>query len=348
MNDFKKHLIHQNESVKAAMIKLDKLATDAILFLVDDHDKLIGSLTDGDLRRGFINDRTLQDSLLSFIQAHPKFIYENEYSLSQLTELREKNYKVFPVLNKEHQVIDVINFRVLKSFIPADAVLMAGGRGERLRPLTDTLPKPMLPVGDKPIIEHNIDRLCKFGMFDVWITLKYMGQKIKDHFGDGSQRSMHIHYVEEQDALGTAGALRLIPSFEHDSVLLMNSDLMTNINYEDFFLFFQKEQADLAVACIPYSVNIPYAVMETTGLEVTGFKEKPSYTHYSNAGIYFMKREVIDLIPKNQFYNATDLMDALIAAGKKVVAYPMVEYWLDIGRHDDYKKAQEDIKLINL
>lgn len=348
MSTYRKHLIDKNESVKSAMIMLDKLATDAILFLVDENDTLIGSLTDGDLRRGFIADKGLDAPLTDFIQPNPKYIEEGEYSLPKLLELREKNYKVFPLVDSQKRIIDIVNFRVLKSFIPADAVVMAGGRGERLRPLTDTTPKPMLPVGGKPIIEHNIDRLRKFGIFNIWISIKYQGQKIKDYLKDGSEKSMHIEYVEETEALGTAGALGLIPHFEHDSILMMNSDLMTNINFEDFYLFFHNQDADLAVACIPYQVNIPYAVMETEGLSVTGFKEKPSYTHYSNAGMYFMKKSVLDLIPKNTFYNATDLMDDLIAQGKKVVAYPMVEYWLDIGRHDDYKKAQEDINLINL
>jgi NDP-sugar pyrophosphorylase family protein len=174
----------------------------------------------------------------------------------------------------------------------------------------------------------------------------YLGQQLVDYFQDGSEKALRINYVWEENALGTAGALALVEGFIHDHVLMMNSDLLTNIDFEDLYLFFEEQQADFALACIPYQVNVPYAVMETQDKKVIGFKEKPTYTHYSNAGIYLMKKEVIDLIPKNQAFNATDLMEQLIQEGKKVVAYPLVGYWLDIGKHEDFNKAQIDIKNI--
>jgi NDP-sugar pyrophosphorylase family protein len=157
---------------------------------------------------------------------------------------------------------------------------------------------------------------------------------------------MRINYVREENALGTAGALSLIEGFNHDHILMLNSDLLTNIDYEDLYLFFEEQNADFVVACIPYQVNVPYAVMETENKLVKSFKEKPTYTHYSNAGIYLMKREVIENIPKNKLYNATDLMQQLINEGKRVIAYPLVGYWLDIGKHEDFKKAQDDINQI--
>lgn len=346
MAHFTRHILDASKSVKEALIRLDELASDAIVFVVKEDNVLIGSLTDGDLRRGFIKGLDFDSALTNFIQPNPKFIQEGKYDLTHIIELREKQFTIFPVVDNENKIVNVVNFKRLKSYLPVEALIMAGGRGERLRPLTDNTPKPMLKVGEKPIIEHNIDRLKDFGIDDIWISLKYLGQQVEDHFKDGSEKSIRINYIYEKDALGTAGALALIDNWRHDTVLVMNSDLLTNINFEEFFLFFKEYDADFAVACVPYQVNIPYAVMETDGNVVTGFKEKPTYTHYSNAGIYLMKREILNLIPKNTFYNATDLMEELINKGKKVVSFPLICYWLDIGKHEDFHKAQEDVKHI--
>ena len=343
MHPYHKHLAHIDTSIRQALELLDQLASDAIIFLVDDENKLLGSLTDGDLRRGFIKGLAFEDHLSKFIQPNPKFIQQGKYNLKEIIALRDKFFTIFPVVDAEMKIINVVNFRHQKSYLPVDALIMAGGRGERLKPLTDNTPKPLLKVGDKPIIEHNIDRLNTFGIDDIWISVRYLGEQLVDYFKDGSEKALRINYVWEENALGTAGALALIDDFIHDHVLMMNSDLLTNIDFEDLFLFFEEHEADLAVACIPYQVNVPYAVMETKDKTVTGFKEKPTYTHYSNAGIYLMKKEVIHKVPKNETFNATDLMEKLIQEGKKVVAYPLVGYWLDIGKHEDYQKAQIDI-----
>ncbi|GAB1448388.1 hypothetical protein MASR2M44_13970 [Bacteroidota bacterium] len=346
MEPYKKHLAPLNSTVKEILVKLDTLASDAILFIVDENEKLIGSLTDGDLRRGFIKGLGLGDQITQFIQPNPKYIQQGKYNLNEIIALRERFFTVFPVVNSKMQVINVVNFRHQKSYLPLDALIMAGGRGERLKPLTDSIPKPLLKVGDKPIIEHNIDRLNTYGIDDIWISIRYLGEQLVDYFKDGRDRGMRINYVWEDNPLGTAGALALVEDFIHNHILMMNSDLLTNIDFEDLFLFFERHEADFAVACIPYQVNVPYAVMETQDYSVTGFKEKPSYTHYSNAGIYLMKREVVKHIPKNQPFNATDLMEYLIKSNMKVVAYPMVGYWLDIGKHEDFQLAQHDIKQI--
>ncbi len=314
--------------------------------MVDNNNKLLGSLTDGDLRRGFIKGLAFEDHLSKFIQPNTKYIQHGKYNLREIIALRERFFNVFPVVNEQMQIINVVNFRHQKSYLPVDALIMGGGRGERLKPLTDTTPKPLLKVGGKPIIEYNIDRLNTYGIDDIWISVRYLGQQLVDYFKDGSEKALRINYVWEEGALGTAGALALVDNFIHDHILMMNSDLLTNIDFEDLYLFFLEQQADFVVACIPYQVNVPYAVMETQDKVVTGFKEKPTYTHYSNAGIYLMKRDLIDFIPKNQTFNATDLMNMLLLLGKKVVSYPLVGYWLDIGRHEDYEKAQLDIKQI--
>lgn len=349
MTDYRDHLIGTGSTIKMALASLEKLASDAILFVVDSDYKMIGSLTDGDVRRGLLRGLTIESLVEEFIQPNPKFFHKSKYNIEDVIEYRENDYKVIPVLDDTNRVINVVNFRLLKSYLPLDAVLMAGGRGERLKPLTDNTPKPLLRVGSKPIIEHNVDRLTSFGVDDLWICIRYLGDQLIDHFRQSPPKhGCTIEFVKEDQPLGTIGALSKIRNFRHDHILVMNSDLLTDLDFEDFYLDFVRRDADLSIVSIPYSLSVPYAVLETSNGRVTSFKEKPIYTYYSNGGIYLMKRKVLDNLPENSFYNATDIMELLIQKGKKVVSYSMSGYWLDIGRKEDYLKAQEDIKKLKL
>ncbi|MDA9213976.1 nucleotidyltransferase family protein [Bacteroidia bacterium] len=344
MKNKDKHITPLETTVRKAMEILDGLAANAILFLVNTNEQLVGSLTDGDLRRGFIRGLGLDDPLKDFINTNPKHIQQGKYDLSQVLDMRKNHILIFPVLDAQRRIIKVVNLREQKSYLPVDAMIMAGGRGERLKPLTDNTPKPLLKVGDKPIIENNIDRLNTYGVDDVWISLGYLGEQLENHLKEGVEKSMRINYVREKEPLGTAGALGLVDGFNHDDVLLMNSDLLTNLDFEDFYLFHKEQNADITVVCIPYRVNIPYAIMETEQSRVVGFKEKPTMTYFSNGGIYLIKRELLNLIPKNTKFNATDLMENAISEGKKVAAYNFSGYWLDIGKPEDFEQAQTDIK----
>lgn len=346
MRNFRDHLLFSGSTIKQALIQLDVLAKDAILFIIDQEEKLVGALTDGDVRRGLIKGVGIDDKVNSIIQGNPKFIRKGERDINKVIEYREGHFRILPVIDKHDKVVNVINFTEMRSYLPIDAVIMAGGRGQRLQPLTDTTPKPLLKVGDKAIMEHNVDRLALYGIDDFWFSVNYLGEQIESHFGDGKQRNLSIDYVWESEPLGTIGAVSKIKNFEHDYVLVMNSDLLTNLDYEHFYLDFIKQDADFSVVTIPYLVNVPYAVLETTNGEIKSFKEKPTYTYYSNGGIYLMKREVLDYLPKETHFNATDLMEKLIEEKKKVISYPLLGYWLDIGKHDDFEKAQQDIKLV--
>ncbi|MNX94565.1 D-glycero-alpha-D-manno-heptose 1-phosphate guanylyltransferase [compost metagenome] len=192
-------------------------------------------------------------------------------------------------------------------------------------------------------MEHNLDRLALFGIDDFWVSVKYLGEQIEQHFGKGENKNIKIEYVWENEPLGTIGAVSQIKNFEHDYILVTNSDLLTNIDYEQFFLEFIRQDADLAVLTIPYQVNIPYAVLETNKGEVKSFKEKPTYTYYSNGGIYLIKKKMLNFIPKETFFNATDLMEELISKNLKVISFPFSGYWLDVGKHEDFEKAHIDI-----
>lgn len=346
MRNFRDHLLFSESTIKQALIQLDILAKDAILFIIDENEKLIGALTDGDVRRGLIKGIDIDEKVISIIQANPKYIRKGERDINKVIEYREGNFRILPVIDKDDKVVNVINFREIRSYLPVDAVIMAGGRGQRLQPLTDTTPKPLLKVGGKAIMEHNIDRLTLYGIDDFWFSVKYLGEQIEAHFGNGSQRNIIIDYIWEDEPLGTIGAVSKITNFAHDYVLVMNSDLLTNLDYEHFYIDFIKQDADFAVVTIPYKVSVPYAVLETSNGEIRSFKEKPTYTYYSNGGIYLMKKEVLDYLPKENHFNATDLMEKLINENRKVVSYPLLGYWLDIGKHEDFAKAQIDINNI--
>lgn len=340
-----KHLIFENESVRAALAKLDKLASDAILFVVSQNKKLIGSLTDGDLRRGFIRNLNFDDSILAFIQKNPISIDRKNYTLKELEDYRRKNYKIIPILDEEGVIIDLLNFRIQQTIIPTDVVLMAGGEGKRLMPLTEKTPKPLLKVGDKPIIEYNIDRLLHFGIKNIKLSINYLGEQLVEYFGDGRCKNAKISYVKENKPLGTIGSILLVDEFDHDDILVMNSDLLTNIDFADFYSTFKEADADMAVATTSYHVDVPYAVLEVDAKNLAiSLKEKPRYTYYSNAGIYLLKKEVLEVIPKGKFFDITDLMSALIEMKRNLITYPITGYWLDIGKPEDFKKAQEDIK----
>ena len=349
MTDLAQSTIHKNSTVEEGLRKLNLIPDSLVLFVLDEDAKLVGTLTDGDVRRGLLQGKTIKDKIADFMHRDFRFIRQGNFHIDEIERYKEQSIYLLPLLDKEDRLVKVLNLKKLKSVLPAEAVIMAGGKGQRLRPLTLDKPKPLLKVGDKPILEYNIDRLRDFGIQNIHITIKYLGDQIIEYFGDGKNKGLEIAYFEEAKPMGTIGSLAAIGDITCPHVLLMNSDLLTNIDLHDFFRFYQNSGADMAVASIPYEVNIPYAVLETdNNNSVKSLKEKPTYTYYSNAGIYFLKKEIIDLIPKAEFFDAPDLMDKLIQMGRKVAAYPLHCYWLDIGKHHDYEKAQEDIKHIKL
>lgn len=342
-----KHTLPQTATVREILIKLNTLAENAIVFIVNDRNQLVGSLTDGDLRRGFIKGLGFDTPIIEFVQENPSFVFVYENSIAKLELFQSKNLKIIPVLNKEKQIVDIIIFSQTSTIIPADAVLMAGGKGVRLKPLTDTTPKPMLKVGEKPIIEYNIDRLIQVGIKNFNLSVNYLAEQLENYFKDGEQKNVSIKYVKEDKPLGTIGSILLVESFENDDIIVMNSDLLTNIDFVDFYKLFKESEADMAVAATSYYVDIPYAVLEVKNInQVTSLKEKPRYTYFSNAGIYLLKKELLKLIPENTFFDITDLMNIILDKDLKLVTYPINGYWLDIGKHEDYIKAQEDVKHI--
>lgn len=338
-------LIHKDKNLVEGLRQLNQLRdmSRLILFVVDDNGRVVGSVTDGDIRRSIIGEQNLQKTLVEIANPNFKRLYQAE-AYQSFEKYRKSDIKILPILNSEGKMVDLIDLEYTQAQLPLEAVIMAGGRGKRLSPLTDTVPKPMLRLGDKPIIEHNIDRLISFGIKKIYISVKYLGEQIVNYLGDGSQKGISIEYVWEDEPLGTAGALALIDNLSTEHILLMNSDLFTNVNFESLYLKLINERADMAVASTEYKVDIPYAVFETEEGRVINFKEKPSFIYHSNAGIYILKRSLIAKIEKGKYYDITDVMEQLVSEGGKLVYDPIIGYWIDIGKTVDYEHAQEFIK----
>ena len=338
-------LIHKDKNLVEGLRQLNQLRdmSRLILFVVDDNGRVVGSVTDGDIRRSIIGEQNLQKTLVEIANPNFKRLYQAE-AYQSFEKYRKSDIKILPILNSEGKMVDLIDLEYTQAQLPLEAVIMAGGRGKRLSPLTDTVPKPMLRLGDKPIIEHNIDRLISFGIKKIYISVKYLGEQIVNYLGDGSQKGISIEYVWEDEPLGTAGALALINNLSSEHILLMNSDLFTNVNFESLYLKLINERADMAVASTEYKVDIPYAVFETEEGRVINFKEKPSFIYHSNAGIYILKRSLIAKIEKGKYCDITDVMEQLVSEGGKLVYAPIIGYWIDIGKTVDYEHAQEFIK----
>lgn len=341
MKEISKYIVRDNISLNDALIALNKLSDDILtLFVVDEQFRIVGSLTDGDVRRGLIEGKSLHDPVSIAMNRRFHSLHHHKITISVIKELKTKKIEMLPCLDDEGHIVKIYDLQNQKSILPIDAVLMAGGKGLRLRPLTDTTPKPLLKVGDKPIIDYNIDHLLEYGINHISVTVNYLKEQIENHIAN-TRKSSSIQCVREPRFLGTIGSVKFVEHYYNDTVLVMNSDLFTNINYEDFFIHFSENDADMSVAAVPYSVSVPYGIFELEGRNIKGIKEKPIYNYYANAGIYLVKRELFDLIPENEYFDATDFMNLLISKDLKVIRYPITGYWLDIGKFEDFNKAQE-------
>lgn len=341
-----KHVILHDKTVRDALIQISKLGTSPlILFVTDENGKVLGSLTDGDIRKGLVSGTGLNDSIIVLMNRHFKYLLDyNDFE--QFDNLKKADLKIIPLVNENFQLIELLDLKKTKAILPVDAVIMAGGKGVRLKPYTDTMPKPMLEVGDKPILAHNIDRLIEFGIKNIHISVNYLREQIIEYVQKHYSSVVNISFIEENEPLGTVGSVKLVPSFGHDDILVMNADILTNIDYLDFYKAYKSTGCSMSVSTFSIRINIPYGVLDIDGNFVKSLVEKPSYTYYSNAGIYLFNKEVLNYIPDRQFYDMPDLMEAIIHDNKQVSHFLIRGYWLDIGNVQNYAKAQEDIKFI--
>lgn len=341
----KNHIISKDITLLEALSAINTLYPDPlVLFVVDEKERMVGTLTDGDSRRALIAGASVNDKAEKIMHRNYKYMRaEDTTNVKEIRHQKEMLMKLVPILDEDNHIIDILDLEKYRTRLPVDAVMMAGGKGERLRPLTEKTPKPLLPVGNKAIIDHNVDRLISFGVQHISVTVNYLKEQIEEHYKE-PRNGVQIKTVREPMYLGTIGSIKFVPEFYNDTILLMNSDVFTNIDYEDFFLHFQQHDAEMSVAAIPYNVSIPYGILDLEGRNIHGLLEKPKYTYYANAGIYLIKRRALDEIPDNTFFNATDLVEKLISEGKSVIRYPLNGTWIDIGNPQEYQKAMDLVK----
>lgn len=336
-------IIHPGRTLSEAISQLNDAGTGALV-VSSGNRRLDGLLTDGDIRRAVLQGRSL-DSPCGECAVRSPFAARYPVSNAQALKLMlERDINHLPVVDDDNVLLDLLLRRDLsRDEKPGlSAVIMAGGFGKRLMPLTRQVPKPMLPVGDKPLLERTIDRLRSAGVRNVHLTTHYLPENIREHFGSGEKFGVRIDYAQEDDPLGTAGGLRLLPRPDTPFVVI-NGDILTGVSFDEMLQFHKRHGALLTVGVRKYEVNVPFGVVECDDVVITGLKEKPSLGFFINAGIYLLEPAAYDLIPEGQFFNMTDLIDKALREGGKVVSFPIIEYWLDIGRHEDYQKAQEDV-----
>lgn len=323
-------------SLRDALRSLNLLSGSAMtLFVIDPVGRVEGSLTDGDVRRWLVAGGSPDDAV-------DKAMFRNFFALcpgqniwERVSTGRKRGLRLLPVLDTEGRLTDILDLKNLKAKLPLDAVLMAGGKGERLRPLTLETPKPLLKIGGKAIIDYNVDSLHSFGIDNIYVTVNYLKEQIIDHFAE----SPGVRCVEEPCRLGTIGSLSLIRDFRNDNLVLMNSDILTSLDFEKLWFTHITANADLTIAAVPYPVSVPFAILETEGDRVVGLTEKPTFNYFASGGVYILKRELVDLIPKGEYLDAPDFIAALLARGGKVAYHPIDGTWIDIGSPADFKYA---------
>lgn len=344
MIELNTYCIPQTATIREALKRINETSgSGQMLFVLNDKQQVEATLSDGDIRRGLIAGHELNEPVEHIMFRNFRYLQEGNIQIEQLRQFREQQLPIVPILDEAGRLSDIINLKKQKSLLPIDAVIMAGGKGERLRPLTLTTPKPLLLVGDKAIIDHNVDRLIQYGVKHISVTTNYLAEQLESHYAQ-PRNEVQIQCVREPKFLGTIGSVRLVKEFHNDVVLVMNSDLFTDIDFEDMYLHFMENKADMSIAAVPYTVSIPFGICDLDGRDVKGIVEKPTYNYYANAGIYMLRREVLDTIPENEFYNATDLIDALVQKKSKVIRYPLKGTWIDIGSMSEYQKAQDIVK----
>lgn len=342
--------ISSDQSIRAAMQCIDR-GSCGIALVVDSEGKLQGTITDGDVRRAILSGTDLE-SPVSFILSkkisspYPKPVTASEETeASVLVELMQENLlRQIPILDKEGRVKDLVMIDDLmpNKDLSIQAIIMAGGMGTRLRPLTEDIPKPMLPVGGKPLIELLVKQLCQSGIRRVNIATHYKSEVILNHFGDGRAFGVDLNYVNEDKPLGTAGALGLM-GVPREPLLVINGDILTQVDFRSMLAYHQEHRSDMTVGVKQYEIKVPYGVVECEGSRVSALKEKPQTQFLVNAGIYLLEPRVYDFIPNGEHFNMTDLIQRLIDSNLMVISFPIIEYWLDIGQHSNYEKAQNDL-----
>lgn len=341
-------LVRASTSIRDTIAAIDEFAK-GIALVVDDEGRLDATITDGDIRRTLLAGLSLEQpvsdllALRSPSESVPKTAPVGTPESRLLAMMNAHGVRHVPIVDRDGRVVELAALTdfVRELELPLTAVVMAGGFGRRLGQLTEDLPKPMLPVGDRPLLERIIDQLRDAGIRSVNLTTHYRGEAIATHFGDGRRFGVDIRYVNEDEPLGTAGALGLLEDMV-EPILVMNGDILTRVSFRAMLEFHDDHDADMTMAVRPYEVSVPYGVVETDGADVVGIVEKPLVSGFVNAGIYLLSARACREVPKGEHHEMPELVRGLVAKGFRVVGFPLREYWLDIGQLDDYQQALLD------
>jgi dTDP-glucose pyrophosphorylase/CBS domain-containing protein len=337
-------VIRPSATITDAIAQLDRAGTGALLLCADD-EKLFGLLTDGDIRRAFLSGVSLGDACETIASRTPQTAQPSISANQALHLMNLHDINQLPLVDEAGTLVDLLLRRDIVNDDQEDlsAVVMAGGYGKRLLPLTEDVPKPMLPVGDKPLLERTIEQLRRSGIREVNLTTHYLPDSIVQHFGDGESFGVKLNYLEEVHPLGTAGGLKPMAKTT-GPFLVINGDILTGVPFREMLAYHRKNGAQITVGVRKYEVKVPFGVVECEDVRITNLREKPSLTFFINAGVYLLEPSACDYIPEGERFDMTDLIQKLLDAGRPVVSFPILEYWLDVGRHDDYRQAQEDVR----
>jgi dTDP-glucose pyrophosphorylase len=332
-----------NATIKEALEIIDNGAMQ-IALVVDENDTLLGTLTDGDIRRGLLKGLDLNSSIESVIFTTPTLAKISDTKEEILKLALSKKLHQIPIVDNDGKIVGIQEIEELIK--PKEktnkVVLMVGGLGTRLRPLTENTPKPMLKVGNKPILQTIVEKFAEYGYRNIVMCVNYKSHIIQDYFGDGSSFGVSIEYILEEQRMGTAGALSLLKDKPKEPFFVMNGDLLTNVNF-DHLDNYHTSNHSIGTMCVrEYDFQVPYGVVNIDGSRILSIEEKPTHKFFVSTGIYMLSPEVLDYIPQNQFYDMPTLFEKLISENKNAVSFPLREYWLDIGRIEEYKKANEE------
>lgn len=344
MKQWEKTLVNQHQTLLDTMKIIDD-STLQFAVVVDDKQHLLGTVTDGDIRRGILSGKGLEVPITSIMNSNPISAKcgQKQHKYKQL--MKSKMLKQLPIVDDSNKIIDILFADTLKNSLNKNTVvLMLGGLGTRLRPLTNDIPKPMLKIGNKPILETIVEGFKQYGYSHFIFSVNYKKKVIQDYFQSGEAFDVTIDYVEEAKRMGTAGALSLINNRPTKPFFVMNGDLLTQINFDQLMQFHIEHQSVATMCVREYEYQIPYGVIETDGTNLVTIKEKPIHRSFVNAGIYVLNPEVFDYIPQDKFYDMPTLFEQLIEQDMKTSVFPIHEYWLDIGQVDDFHRANNEFK----
>ncbi|SCG83149.1 putative mannose-1-phosphate guanyltransferase [Proteiniborus sp. DW1] len=343
MEEWKKVLVSPQFKVHET-IKIIDLHSLQIALVVSQDNKLLGTVTDGDIRRGLLNGISLDDTIEKIMNRNPITIRENKNKKNILEIFKINKIRHLPIVDDAghvigiHRIDDLLHTSKKENWI----ILMAGGLGSRLRPLTDNCPKPMLLIGEKPLLEITLNQLREQGFYRFCFSINYKGKKIKDYFGDGSKWGVEIYYIHEEIPLGTAGSLSLFQVETDSPIIVINADILTKVNFEQLVNFHIERQAEATIAVRSFDFQVPYGVVKINQDTLIGFEEKPVFTNFINAGIYVLNPSVLCKIPRNSYYDMNQLFEIMLSNNEKISVFPVREYWMDIGRIEDFNQAKFD------